>query len=430
MFLGVIVSFLAGNHDRNLMFLKSKLFLPLHLVNAFFYFGAKIDSESQPKAKFELSSGDWIGPWNLILAQESVPVGPNSTLVDRYVARYVQSRSMMPSFLQNKLPFESTLYTKPDDYAAFLGSSALKYMTQSQTNYSVATNDTSIDDPYASHLQTCDNGNVQPILPLLELTFTDPNANSTKSQMTNSDDGDDNLQMSFKVQYKMMAVPTLDEPAYRVLPHLQSKFQGKGNFNILGGPYCYGDDPMRGYSFDLLLDSQHNSSGVSFVRGCLPGYPCVPPTAMGGIPMVTPNNSCSHKDHDHDKPKPDTDGGAPNVALAIVSYALGVALVISLTLHFQAIGQQRKKETTISLQRDEEGTAMFRLLENENNSADVELDQSKPSYFGDKNLLEGVGIPGATSSDHREEVNPFGDLAPAEEGKVDPLQEPLLTSKD
>ena len=73
---------------------------------------------------------------------------------------------------------------------------------------------------------------------------------------------------------------------------------------------------------------------------------------------------------------------------------------------------------------------MFRLLENENNTADVEFDQSKPSYFGDKNLLEGVGISGPTPSDQREDVSPFGDLAPAEEGKVDPLHEPLLTSND
>ena len=35
--------------------------------------------------------------------------------IPAYVARYVQSRSMMPSFLQDKLPLESTLYTKPDE---------------------------------------------------------------------------------------------------------------------------------------------------------------------------------------------------------------------------------------------------------------------------------------------------------------------------
>lgn len=408
-------------------------------MNVFFYFGVKINSESKPKAKFELSSGEWIGPWNLILAQDNIPEGVNSTLVDRYVARYVQSQSIMPTFLQNRPPLESTLYTKPDDYAAFLGSSALKYMTQTQTNYSIANDTTSSKDPYAPYLQTCNNGNLQPILPLLELSFMDASDDDDSNNNNKTHPDDDGLEMALKLQYKMIAVPTPDEQAYRILPQLQSKFQGKGFFNILGGPYCYGDDPSRGYSFDLQLDSQNSGSrGVKFVRGCIPGYPCVPPAAMGGLPLMSNNHSCSN-DQDHHHHQPDQhpgSGGDPNVVLTIVAYALAMFLCVSITMHFQIIGQHRKQQATANRRRDDalEEANIFRMLGGDkdegDDGGDVNLDQSKPSYFGNDttNLLEGIGI-GAVKNDQREDVNPFGDLAPAEEAKVDPLQEPLLSSK-
>lgn len=382
-------------------------------LNAFFYFGVKVDSESKPKAKFELSTGEWIGPFNILMAQdEVVPFGVNnSTMVDRYVGRYVQSQSTMPVFLQNRMPLSSTLYHKPNDYAAFLGHSALSFMTKSQTNYSISANDTTIqNDPYAPYYQNCTLGDVQPILPLIELEYFDDSSNNT-SNKTNVDD----LEMALRLQYKIMAVPSPDERAYRVLPQLQNKFQGQGAFNIIGGPYCYQQDDQRGWSLDLTLDSQHNGTGVEFVRGCLPGLsdiPCVPPAAMGGIPIRQANHTCSH-DVEPSKVF------ASNVVLMVVAYTLGVALLLSLMgQHWQdgpsAKRRSRAKEPQVN---DEEGG------EGGNNNW---------MHFM-KEIGEAAKKPFAGLSDDAplsNSVNPFGDLDPEEEAKEDPLQQPLLPSTD
>lgn len=125
-------------------------------VTEFFNFGVKIESKSSPKAKLELTAGDWVDPWNLIMAQDTgSEKGVPDDVVDKYVSRYVQSRSISPPYWQNLLPTTCTLYSKSDDFATFLGSSTLDYMTLVQTNYSIANEMATQSDPYAPYLQTC-----------------------------------------------------------------------------------------------------------------------------------------------------------------------------------------------------------------------------------------------------------------------------------
>ncbi|CAB9531469.1 expressed unknown protein (Partial), partial [Seminavis robusta] len=202
-------------------------------LTVFYYFGVKINSPSKPKAHKELSTGAWVGPFNLIMAQDANDNNQTNNLVDRYVGRYVQSESMTPPFLQNMAPVQSTLYTKPDRYQDFLGTSALAYTTRVQANFTNSIGHEK-EDPYSPYRETCDHGNMQPILPLLELDFYNND--------NNNDTANDPIP-TFRLKYKIMAVPTPDEAVSRILKPLQSKFQGNGGYNIIGGPYCYGDDP-------------------------------------------------------------------------------------------------------------------------------------------------------------------------------------------
>jgi hypothetical protein len=384
-------------------------------VTVFYYFGVKIKAASKPEAQFELSTGDWVGPFNLVMAQkDSNDTTVNGTIVDSYVARYVQSQSMVPPFLQNLAPAQCTLYTKPDLYAAFLGNSALKNTAKIQSNY------TATKDPYERYLETCDHGNLQPILPHLELDFFRPHdANNTLALLT--------------FQYKVMAAPTPDEQAYRVLPQLQSKFQGRGGYNIIGGPYCYGDDPQRAFSFDLNFTSTAispsngsfvQSDKVTFVRGCIDGYPCVPPAAMGGIPTIIANQTCPlppHPDPDHHST------GFSNMLLGFVCYGLTVALLISITFHFQVSRRNRKKQS--SQRKDDDEDLMAALLASSGRAGAVATgdDVNQPVYFGSMDLMKGVGITvGSDSHGNETSVGPFGDLDGEPGSHVDPLQQPLL----
>jgi hypothetical protein len=396
--------------------------LPIHSVTVFYYFGVKINAASKPMAQLELSTGDWIGPFNLVMAQKDsndITTG-NASLIDSYVARYVQSQSIVPPFLQNLAPAQCTLYTKPDLYAAFLGNPALKYTAKVQTNYTLT------NDPYECYLETCHHGNLQPILPHLELDFVLPNdANNTLAQL--------------KFQYKIIAAPTPDEQAYRVIPQLQSKFQGQGGYNIIGGPYCYGDDPRRAFSFDMNFTSTATtstpSSGsflqsdkITFVRGCIEGYPCVPPAAMGGIPTIIINQTCPQPPH----PDPDhhSTGVFSNVLLGIICYSLTVALLVSITFHCQVSrGHNPKKQSSRRKDDDEELIAAMWASSDGRDEADAAADNdvNQPVYFGAMDLMKGVGIT-AGSDSHRNEtsIGPFGDLDGEPGTHRDPLQEPLL----
>jgi len=347
----------------------------------------------------------------------------STTLVDKYVSRYVQSQSVSPSFWQNLPPTECTLYNKADDWTCFLGSSSLEYMTAVQTNLSIANSTNRQPDIYAPYLQTCQHGNVQPTLPLVELEFRNFNSNSTINATNNTDNN--KLKMALKFQYKIMAVPTPDEQAYRLLPQLQSKFQGHGEYNILSGPYCYGDDPHRGYSFDLNFNTAEQQSteksntdkqklGQSFlIRGCVDGYPCVPRAAMGQIPMVpSHNDTCDKKDH-HDKHS--DDGHHPGVGLTTMLLSFGcyfftITTLISATFncHLSHKFQQatkKQKEREAAMMNDDFFAAALMTEDHPLHGRDRADTPKEIEYLGENN------------------VGPFGDLVQA---SGDPLQEPLL----
>lgn len=415
----------------------------------FFNFGIKIDLKSPPKAQLDLTTGDWVGPWNLIMAQDmegSISLeqftfrnteidSSMDAVIDKYVSRYVQSESMTPAFVQNIPPTECTLYSKGDDYAAFLGSSTLEHMTRVQTNFSITNHTTpsTKDDPYAPYLENCSHGNVQPILPRLELEFVAKKRNlATTSTITESVD------MILKLQYNIMVVPTPDDQAYRVLPQIQSKFQGQGDYNIISGPYCYGDDPLRGYSFDLNFNTAINSNGESqkdrstLVQGCVDGYPCLPPAAIGkNILLPANNSSCDDKNHHHQPHGDDDDShdhiGLLNMLLSFGCYSFAIAFLISGTFNCHL---SHKHKQAMEKNKKEQDDGMWIHVENKFAGETMTVHDTAKAKDGVIEYLggSGPGQPAADNRDQTEEIDPFGDLVDRGiEGTTrDPLQEPLL----
>ena len=426
----------------------SLFFFAKPTVTVFFNFGIKIDSKSSPKAQLDLTTGDWIGPWNLIMAQDtdsSIVLEQNihvdtdidssmETVVDKYVSRYVQSQSMAPAFLQNIPPAECTLYSKADDYAAFLGSSTLEHMTHVQKNYSITnhTAPSTKDDPYAPYLESCSHGNVQPMLPQLELEFV-----TTNRSLPTTTTKAENLDIILKLKYKIMAVPTPDEQTYRVLPQIQSKFQGQGDYNIMSGPYCYGDDPLRGYSFDLNFNtaihsnSERQKEQPTFVQGCVDGYPCLPPAAIGKNILLPANNSCddnNNRNHHHNSHDDNHDHlGVLTMLLSLGCYSFAIAFMVSATFNCHLSYKHKQAMTKYKKERDD---GMWVHVENKFAGETMKVHDATKAKDGVIEYLGGSG-PGQPAADHMdqtEEIDPFGDLVDRdiEEKTEDPLQEPLL----
>jgi len=384
-------------------------------------------------------------------------------VIDRYVARYVTSQAMMPSYLRNSPPPELTLYNTPDDFVTFLGSPALDQMTAIQANVSInVDNETHLpNDPYLNYLGTCQHGSVHPLLPQIELEFlVANNDNNTDNSTTDDDDNNDWEEAHVKLQYKVMAVPKVGEQAFSVLPQLQKKFQGHGAFNIIAGPYCYENDPVRGYSFDFFFDkmvdsdsdnntatttwgqTNNKNSGTKVVRGCMEGYPCAPPAAMGGIPGLPGNHSCDNNDHNHHHHDNNDSGlGVSNLVLSIACYSLFMALLVSIIFHFQLSNNHKhaaKRNPRTDLWQDEAGFLLGGNGsggDNDNgNDNDTGNDDTPTALFSRmKNSSnhddELTGDATTNTSHHQNEaVNPFGDLDQME--AADPLQEPLLPVED
>jgi len=60
---------------------------------------------------------------------------------------------------------------------------------------------------------------------------------------------------------------------------VQKKFNGAGFGFHIDGPFCYGDDPHRGYTFDMGFDSRDLNGALKFQHACIEGLPCIPPAA-------------------------------------------------------------------------------------------------------------------------------------------------------
>lgn len=184
-------------------------------VSAFFYFGARVDAGIPFNVHLEHNTGGWTGPLSVILAQNTSAVTTNS-VVDQYVARYVQS----PSTPYLHMHPNCTLFNS-EDFERYMGPTAVKETVEAQPH------DAHGQDPYHQYLGTCDNGNVKPILPLFDFVFV------------NDTDGTEKVQV--KLDYKILTFPKPGAPMYKLFPTLQERMNKRnGDFHI-SGPYCYGE---------------------------------------------------------------------------------------------------------------------------------------------------------------------------------------------
>lgn len=238
-------------------------------VSAFFYFGARVDAGVPFNVHKEQTTGGWIGPLNMILAQQSTP--PEGT-TDSYVVRYAETPSTR--FLHMPAP-NCTLFSA-EDFERNLGRSAVRETVKQQVDWNSSDR---TSDPYQEYLKTCEHGDVQPILPLLQFDFV-------QDEKT----GKENVDVT--LLYKIMTFPHKDAIMYKVFPFLQRRFNARSKTNELhiSGPYCYGNDPKRGYTFDFhyhsepqqdasLLKGGTENDGMTVVHGCVEGLPCLPPPA-------------------------------------------------------------------------------------------------------------------------------------------------------
>ncbi len=113
-----------------------------------------------------------------------------------------------------------------EDFDKVAGATAVVSTTKGQYDPDQNMDDPNYD-PYHKYLGTCDNGDVQPLLPLFEFDF-EQDLNTEK----------ENVQV--KVNYKFMTMPNKDDYMYGLYPMVQRRFN-KANMGFhISGPYCYG----------------------------------------------------------------------------------------------------------------------------------------------------------------------------------------------
>ena len=91
------------------------------------------------------------------------------------------------------------------------------------------------DDPYAQYLNTCNNGDVKPMLPLFEFDFV------------KADSGEEEVEVN--MAYKFMTMPRKKDFMYDMYPTVQKRFNKAGMGFHISGPYCC--------KFDILLGEMH-----------------------------------------------------------------------------------------------------------------------------------------------------------------------------
>jgi len=357
-------------------------------VSAFLYFGAKVDAGIPFNKHVDHNTGGWVGPLDLILAQSNSnntnddiatvhqdnnfgdaakpqPPPKPVQLVDRYVARYVTT----PTTPYLQMPENSTLF-REEDFERYLGPTAVNETTHVQVNANEL-------NPYAPYLKTSDNGNVKPILPLYEFRFI-KNMNSTKEEES----------IQVKLNYKILTIPKKTDIMYKVFPTLQKRMNHRHGAFHISGPYCYGEDPHRGYTFDLNYDSNdaNDDQVMTLVHGCVEGLPCVP---SAGEISPTLNQFL----HNTTKPSnTSTVEVGQVVVLTFVAYLLALALLISLVCNCRQTRRLRKWK--------KKATAYHH--------------HNRPQYRqgGEGSTTIGSFLPRNYEEDNDyNDVNPFGDLA-------------------
>lgn len=212
------------------------------------YFGVRFRAGYPFNTDESFSTGGWVGPYSMIMAQNETATKYDSTLLDSYVLRYVQT----PAIPYLRMDPDNNLMNW-NDFDSYFGAGAVEYTThlQNQLNGPNAT------DPFEKYAGNCDNGSVQPYLPILHFDFLKDKKNGFEK-------------LNVRLDYKVLVFPDSEDTIYSLMPKLQNE-----GFPF-SGPYCYDDDPNRGWTVDVSYDSMEPSL-ASLVHSCVEGLPCTPP---------------------------------------------------------------------------------------------------------------------------------------------------------
>lgn len=292
-------------------------------VVAFFYLGVEADAGMPFNLHDTESSGGWLGPYNLILAQntskigEEVEDGSGGIIVDSYSIKYIYS----PNTPYLRIPTDSSLISYEDFYTS-VGEGAVNNTVVQQRDLDVSNSEY---DPYEEYYKSCDYGDVEPILPLAIFNFIqDPSTNYTTESV------------QVQMLYKLLIHPS-NPTWYDIIP----VFQKHGA--PISGPYCYGDDPEGAYTIDLYYDSlltyDDDNLKINFYHACIEDLPCIPP------PLE--NCNCTSGQEIHTEPSSETTievGDA--LILGICAFCLTICLLISMFWNYR---QYQKYEKLIEL---------------------------------------------------------------------------------
>jgi len=192
------------------------------------------------------------------------------------------------------------------DFETFFGLKAVNSTTAIQASI--------VDDPYDKYLNTCENGNIEPILPLYQFEFV-------------SDPISGNETINVKIDYKLLTIPDENRIAWKFMPTLAKRGLP------VKGPYCYNNE-LRGWVFDLPYDSNTNNKYLTLQRGCVEGLPCVPLGAQLLKPLT--------KIEIHERDGGTTVDLRSVLYLTVTVICLSMALIASLWSNYN-MGQVLKK---------------------------------------------------------------------------------------
>jgi hypothetical protein len=255
--------------------------------------------------------------------EEILEDGKVTKQLQKFVSRYVTT----PASNQIQMPPDATIL-QPEIFDRMLGTTAINQTIHTQQSLHPR------QDPYAAYHETCVKGDIPAgILPQIQLGMLTTTTEDDPSVMDTGYDLDSLLDTSpytttkteisiFRVDFSMLSLPDPQNKLYKLWPSLKKHL---GSQFPLQGPYCYGNDPRRGYAIQLSYDSAFDGAknqSWQVIKGCLPDLPC---WSDGGVTPSIPYDNGNSGKYVLD----------PMGAAALVCYLLGFLLMVSLVFNCQ-----------------------------------------------------------------------------------------------
>jgi len=216
-------------------------------VVAFFYLGGKVDTGFPFFIHEAYDMGAWVGPYNIILARNENLI--TNTTLDSYTVKYIES----PKTAYLKKPPECDAY-EPEDFYVSFGVGSVKNTVQFQSSESYS----AYDHPFDKYYKTCENGDVKPILPSAQFDF-----------VLDETSGNETIEVNFN--YHLFTFPQKNDPILKIFQIMMTTGLP------ITGPYCYGNDPTRGYAIQFKYDSREKEDQLGIMyHKCVSGLPCLP----------------------------------------------------------------------------------------------------------------------------------------------------------